>query len=191
MRLGAQFLAQDFDEYLASVRWDRHWPLTISVQNRLQNELVLLKVDPKTGKTTELVKETDKAFVNIDPDMPRWIDGGDFLWSRDTADGTQLERRAADGKLKRVVVLEALPVTAVGKIFKPTLRDLAINEKARLEIERVFGEGVSAEIIVDKDEKLNTRVRIVVATNDNGRLRELAESLASLPQNYLVEGHAQ
>ena len=35
----------------------------------------------------------------------------------------------------------ALPVTAVGKIFKPTLRDLAIKEKAKLEIERVFGEG--------------------------------------------------
>jgi fatty-acyl-CoA synthase len=104
-----------------------------------------------------------------------------------------LERNTMEppAKPKRVVVLEALPVTAVGKIFKPTLRDLAIKEKARLEIERVFGEGVSAEIIVDKDEKLNTRVRIVVATNDNGRLRELAESLASLPQNYLVEGHAQ
>jgi hypothetical protein len=69
------------------------------------------------------------------------------------------------------------------------LRDLAIKEKAKLEIERVFGAGASAEIIVDKDERLNTRVRIVVDTNDNMRLRELTESLASLPQTYLVEGH--
>ena len=102
-----------------------------------------------------------------------------------------LERNIMEppAKPKRVVVLEALPVTAVGKIFKPTLRDLAIKEKAKLEIERVFGPGASAEIIVDKDERLNTRVRIVVDTNDNMRLRELAESLASLPQTYLVEGH--
>ena len=102
-----------------------------------------------------------------------------------------LERNIMEppAKPKRVVVLEALPVTAVGKIFKPTLRDLAIKEKAKLEIERVFGRGVSAEIVVDKDEKLNTRVRIVVDANDDVRLRELADNLAPLPQTYLVEGH--
>jgi fatty-acyl-CoA synthase len=60
-----------------------------------------------------------------------------------------------------------------------------------LEIERVFGKEASADILVDKDEKLNTRVRIVVGTSDNARLRELAESLAPLPQTYLVEGLAQ
>ena len=68
------------------------------------------------------------------------------------------------------------------------MRDLAVKEKAKLEIERVFGPGASAEILIDKDEKLNTRVRIVIDTNDNVRLRELAENLASLPQTYLVEG---
>ena len=38
-----------------------------------------------------------------------------------------------------VLVIDALPVTAVGKIFKPALRDLAIKEKVRLEVERVCG----------------------------------------------------
>jgi fatty-acyl-CoA synthase len=71
------------------------------------------------------------------------------------------------------------------------LRDLAIKEKAKLEIERLFGEGTNADINVDQDEKLNTRVRIVVDTGDHARLRELAESLASLPQTYLIEGHAR
>jgi fatty-acyl-CoA synthase len=93
-------------------------------------------------------------------------------------------------KPKRVVVLDALPVTAVGKIFKPALRDLAIREKAKLEIERVFGEGANADIAVDKDDKLNTRVRIVVDTADSARLRTLSESLVSLPQSYRVEGRA-
>jgi dipeptidyl-peptidase-4 len=91
-------------EYLASVRWDRHGPLTIAVQNRLQNELVLLKVDPKTGKTKELLKETTKGFLNLDQDVPRWLESGDFLWSSEAAEGPQLERRGPDGKLKRVVV---------------------------------------------------------------------------------------
>ena len=103
-----------------------------------------------------------------------------------------LERNIIEppAKPKRVVVLKELPVTAVGKIFKPALRDLAIKEKVTLEIERLFGEGVSAEINVDQEEKLNTRVRIIVHTNDNARLRELAESLAFLPQTYLVEGRS-
>ena len=103
-----------------------------------------------------------------------------------------LERNIIEppAKPKRVVVLKELPVTAVGKIFKPALRDLAIKEKVTLEIERLFGQGVSAEINVDQEEKLNTRVRIIVHTNDNARLRELAENLAFLPQTYLVEGRS-
>ena len=103
-----------------------------------------------------------------------------------------LERNIIEppAKPKRVVVLKELPVTAVGKIFKPALRDLAIKEKVTLEIERLFGQGVSAEINVDQEEKLNTRVQIIVHTNDNARLRELAENLAFLPQTYLVEGRS-
>jgi fatty-acyl-CoA synthase len=104
-----------------------------------------------------------------------------------------LERNIMEppAKPKRVVVLPALPVTAVGKIFKPALRDLAIEEKAKLEIERVFGAATAVSISVDQDERLNTRVRIVVDTDDDARLRELAESLASLPQTYLVESQAR
>jgi fatty-acyl-CoA synthase len=80
-------------------------------------------------------------------------------------------------KPRRVVVLEGLPVTAVGKIFKPALRDLAIKEKARLEIERIFGQGASADIDVDRDEKLNTRVRIIVDTSDGVRLPNSRKAL--------------
>jgi acyl-CoA synthetase (AMP-forming)/AMP-acid ligase II/enoyl-CoA hydratase/carnithine racemase len=105
---------------------------------------------------------------------------------------SHLERNIMEppAKPKRVVILDGLPVTAVGKIFKPTLRDLAIKEKVKLEIARIFGRGATAEINVDKDEKLNTRVSIVVDSNDNARLGELADSLASLPQSYLVEGRS-
>ena len=101
-----------------------------------------------------------------------------------------LERNIMEppAKPRRVVVLDRLPVTAVGKIFKPTLRDLAIKEKVRLEIERLFGKNVAADIDVGQDEKLNTRVKIVVHGGDAAQLRELAEALAPLPQSYLVDG---
>jgi fatty-acyl-CoA synthase len=91
-------------------------------------------------------------------------------------------------KPRRVVMLERLPVTAVGKIFKPTLRDLAVKEKARLEIDRLFGKDAAADIDVGQDEKLNTCVRIVVHGGDPSRLRQLSDALAPLPQSYRVEG---
>jgi fatty-acyl-CoA synthase len=101
-----------------------------------------------------------------------------------------LERNVLEppAKPKRVVVLDQLPVTAVGKIFKPALRDLAIKEKARLEIRRLFGKEAAADIDVGKDEKLNTRVKIVVHGGDPSRLRQLADALSQLPQSYLVTG---
>ena len=88
---------------------------------------------------------------------------------------------------KRVVVLDALPVTAVGKIFKPTLRDLAVQEKVRTEIERIFGAAVPADIQVDKDGRLNTVVRIAIGSSDKALLDQLAESLVTLPQTYRIE----
>jgi len=93
-------------------------------------------------------------------------------------------------KPKRVVKLDALPVTAVGKIFKPALRDLAIREKVRFEIERVFGGNTRSEIEVGRDDKLNTVVTVLVRSDDASRLRELADSLAPLPQSYAVKGQA-
>jgi fatty-acyl-CoA synthase len=101
-----------------------------------------------------------------------------------------LERNVIEppAKPKRVVVLDRLPITAVGKIFKPDLRDLAIKEKARLEIERLFGKDATADIDVGRDEKLNTCVKIVVHGGDALRLRQLADALSALPQSYRVEG---
>jgi fatty-acyl-CoA synthase len=89
---------------------------------------------------------------------------------------------------KRVVLLDALPVTAVGKIFKPELRDLAVREKVRTEIDRIFGADIAADIQVDKDDKLNTRVHVAVASNDKARLDRLADSLSTLPQTYQIAG---
>ncbi|MCG2627209.1 AMP-binding protein [Bradyrhizobium sp. WYCCWR 13023] len=88
---------------------------------------------------------------------------------------------------KRVVLLEALPVTAVGKIFKPTLRDLAIQEKVRTEIDRIFGPATRADIVVDKDVRLTTLVTVSIVSNDQDRVKALTESLTLLPQTYRIE----
>ena len=88
--------------YLATVRWEKNSPLTVLVQNREQTEELLLATDPATGATTELLKETDPTWVNIDSTMPCWSkDGKSFLWSTERNGAWQLEMRNRDGSLAR------------------------------------------------------------------------------------------
>jgi dipeptidyl-peptidase 4 len=92
-------------EYLGSVRWDKHGPLTIQVQDRKQQETVLSLVDPKTGKTTKLLEERDPAFTNLRQEVPKWVvnldpDGGKdlaFVWFRETSAGSYIQLRGHDG----------------------------------------------------------------------------------------------
>jgi dipeptidyl-peptidase-4 len=102
--------------YLAAVSWALGWdsvptrsgqspnlpkdrsPLTILVQNRQQTEEVLLAVDPTTGRTIELLTETDPDWINLDDAMPHWLLGGRaFLWSTERSGAWQLELRSRSG----------------------------------------------------------------------------------------------
>lgn len=85
--------------YLASVRWDEGGPLLILVQNRAQTVADLLEVDPATGSTARLLRETDDAWINLDPSVPRWVSQRDgFLFSSEREGSARLELRARDGK---------------------------------------------------------------------------------------------
>lgn len=91
--------------YLARVDWTESGGLTLVVQSRDQRELALLQADPPTGTTRPLLLEHDAAWVNLDPDMPRWLPPGrGFLWTSERAGAWQLEWRAPDGALRRVLV---------------------------------------------------------------------------------------
>jgi dipeptidyl-peptidase-4 len=92
--------------YLADVRWDKVGPLTITVQDRLQHEVVLLLVDPKTSKTTELTKDMDAAWVNLHHDTPRWLESGKgVFWLADRGFDRELKLLDPDGKrLPRTLV---------------------------------------------------------------------------------------
>ena len=91
-------------EYLAAVHWDKHGPLTLQVQNRKQQELLLLKADPSTGRTTPLLVEKDPVFLNLEPGMPRWLAGArEFLWCTEQSGRRVLQLHDAAGRLKAVV----------------------------------------------------------------------------------------
>ena len=85
--------------YLAKVTWEKNSPLTILVQDRAQQEEVLLAVDSASGATTPLLVERDSVWLNLDQQMPHWLeDGSGFLWTSERDGEWRLELRARDGK---------------------------------------------------------------------------------------------
>lgn len=90
-------------EYLARVDWQKD-ALTLVVQDRKQQEQVLLKADPTTGKTAVLLTERDPAWLNLNHDRPHFLGDGSFLWHGEGKDGPQLQHRDATGELTRVLV---------------------------------------------------------------------------------------
>ena len=92
--------------YLTRVVWkESAAPLCVLVQNRAQQDERLLAVDPQTGATRELLRETDSAWLNLDPrPMPVWLkDGRGFLWTTERNGAWQLELHSADGPLVRAI----------------------------------------------------------------------------------------
>ena len=92
----------------------------------------------------------------------------------------------APARPKSIIVIDALPVTAVGKIFKPALRDLAIKEKVRLEVSRICGPAASAEVGVRLDSRKQTVVDVLVTDAETGMIAALESALSPLPQTYVV-----
>lgn len=103
-----------------------------------------------------------------------------------------LDERVAEppAKPKRVILVDALPTTAVGKIVKNDLRDRAVIERVRIEVARIFGAEVIPIVTVAKDEKLNTVVRVEVETDDAAAAQTLVDALEPLPQRYTVVARA-
>ena len=92
--------------YLARVAWKESTaPLCLVVQNRAQQEELLLAVDPTTDATRELLRVNDTAWLNLDhKPMPVWLkDGRQFLWTTERGGSWQVELHSADGKLVRAI----------------------------------------------------------------------------------------
>jgi dipeptidyl-peptidase-4 len=91
--------------YLTHADWHPAGGLTITVQTRDQREVVVLRVNSKTGATTPLLTERDPVWVNLDPKFPQWLkDGSGFLWATERNGGWELELRGADGAFRETLV---------------------------------------------------------------------------------------
>lgn len=170
--------------YLAAVKWQKDAPLTILVQNRAQSEELLLAVDAKSGATRQLLRESDSAWLNIDPQMPRWLPGGrSFLWTSERAGAWQLEERGADGALLRAL----LPAGWIyqgfvqhdpqsGELLLRASQDPRDSGLVRLELATgklkpwTTGEGVFDAVVAE-----NGSLRVMQAMPQDGRWRWTVE----------------
>lgn len=90
--------------YVAKVLWPTAGPLTLLVQDRLQEKELLLAVDPESGETREFLQEERDTWIDLDPSVPRWLsDGQQFLWASDRTGSWRLELRNAEGSLVRIL----------------------------------------------------------------------------------------
>jgi enoyl-CoA hydratase/carnithine racemase len=100
-------------------------------------------------------------------------------------DHMQKEVHEPAARPRSIQVIESLPVTAVGKVFKPALRDLAIKEKVRLDVSRICGPAASAIVDVRSDGK-NTMVDVTMTGASTETIVAVEADLKPLPQTYIV-----
>jgi dipeptidyl-peptidase-4 len=91
-------------EYLVSVQWSPHAPLSALVIDRAQGELAMFTFDPKAGTGKTVLTQHDDAWLNVDVGAPHWLDDGSgFLWMTEAPGQWQLELHSPDGALVRVL----------------------------------------------------------------------------------------
>ncbi|MCK5798116.1 MAG: alpha/beta fold hydrolase, partial [Deltaproteobacteria bacterium] len=95
--------------YLARAVWSRHAPPTLVVQSRDQRDMAILIGDLRRHRTRVVHVEHDDAWVEIDPQMPKWVrHGAAFLWTSERSGHKELEIFNAHGKRLSVLTPAAV-----------------------------------------------------------------------------------
>ncbi|MFE9930971.1 prolyl oligopeptidase family serine peptidase [Streptomyces sp. NPDC005533] len=85
--------------YVSDAGWESAGEILLTVQDRLQQNVLLLSADPATGRTTELSRTTHPRWVDPDlPGTPARLADGRILTAADTEGGVA-RALALDGRL--------------------------------------------------------------------------------------------
>lgn len=129
------------------------------------------------GRPDPRVGEMPVAYVELKPDQTATEE--ELLEFAQTAIG---ERAAVP---KRIYVLDAIPLTAVGKIFKPALTRSQVKEVYEAEISKV--DGVAAvNVIADGDKRLGTVATVEVEAAAGMDKTTLEEAIRQALGQYTV-----
>jgi fatty-acyl-CoA synthase len=102
---------------------------------------------------------------------------------RDHARARVSDRAAAPSE---VIIIDTMPVTAVGKIFKPTLR-MDIIKRALMEtLSRELPPGVDIVVSLESDDRVGTLFQITLNTADGDLEKRAAQVLRNYSVNYTI-----
>ncbi|MCC9165245.1 S9 family peptidase [Pontibacter harenae] len=92
------------DIYIPRIKWTNDANLlSIQKMNRLQNTLEILHANATTGKANVVLKETDKAYIDITNDLTYLEDGKNFIHSSEKDGFNHLYLYNMNGKLVRQI----------------------------------------------------------------------------------------
>lgn len=98
---------------------------------------------------------------------------------------TQIGEKAA--MPKDVFIVDEIPLTPIGKIFKPALRREAVKRVYRKEIESLAGLVDSVEVTVSEDKIHGTMVRINVAPASGVSVEDVENGVSDTLSRYVVK----
>ncbi len=98
--------------YIPRILWMND-PEHLSVQtlNRHQNDLRLYAVHSGTGKVTELIRETDAAYVDVEDDLT-FLENDSFIWTSERDGWKHIYLYNRDGSLRNQVTRGPWEVTS-------------------------------------------------------------------------------
>ena len=115
-------LGDDPEQYLARVQWLPDGTLTAQVENRAQTELTLLRLDPKTGRSSPLLTESSDVWINLHHMLRPIAEGplaDHFVWASERSGYRQLYLYEKTGTIVRALTSGEAQVDAIVEIDEP------------------------------------------------------------------------
>lgn len=104
-------LNADKDYYIPRIKFTNNANvLSVQTQNRHQNQLNLLFVDANSGKTSTILTEKDKAYVDVTDNLT-FLNDNSFIWTSEKDGYNHIYHYNNDGSLKKQVTTGNWEVT--------------------------------------------------------------------------------
>ncbi|GAL79234.1 dipeptidyl peptidase IV [Algibacter lectus] len=98
-------------EYIARIEWTKNaYVLSAQVLNRHQNKLDLLAYNAAENKTSVLLSEEDKAYVDVTDNLT-FLKDNSFIWTSEKDGYNHIYHYSKDGKLINQITKGAWEVT--------------------------------------------------------------------------------
>ena len=95
-----QNISLNSDEYIPRIKWSNDANILIATTlNRHQNKLRLYKVNAQTAKSSLLLTETDKAYVDVHDNLT-FLNDNSFIWTSEKDGYNHIYHYDTNGKLK-------------------------------------------------------------------------------------------